>query len=79
MYIPYTQKIITDPNMTEVTGSYEKIRTWKERLFTRPWKPWKKYKTVITRKPSTMVYTYHNYMVMHPETARVIRDLKNIT
>ena len=37
-------KIVENIHLTEAE-SYEEVRSWKERLFTFPWKPLVKYKT----------------------------------
>ena len=42
-------------------------RTWKERLFTLPWRPLISQRLVIHREPSRKIFKLHDgSMVMHP-------------
>lgn len=60
-------QIIEDKNMLE----YETVsRTWKERLFTLPWRPFLKVKTIS--KPSKDIYQVGNTFVCHPFMKREI-------
>ncbi len=64
----------TDPEERTVT------RTWRERLLTRPWRPWERTKTVTVQVPSKTGYflDYGRTLVMHPETAKRLQEsLKN--
>lgn len=55
-------QIIEDKNLCE----YETVmRTWKERLFSLPWKPFTKYKT-ISKPNLTIYYLGNNALLMHP-------------
>jgi sporulation protein YlmC with PRC-barrel domain len=47
-----------------ITDTKEVKRTWKERLFTVPWRPLKKTKTVVV--PSDKVYMMGDIVVCHP-------------
>jgi len=44
-------EFITDASLVD-TVAYEEARTWKERLFSRPWKPFIKNKTMFKKVPS---------------------------
>ena len=52
-------------------------RGLKERLFTRPWKPFKKIKYVRKRIPSDKAIVRGNDLVMHPSLAKEL--IKGIT
>ena len=69
MILPFDVKIIADANLTEDGEPCEVSRTWKERLFTLPWKPLQKTKTVIPQVPSKQIYGFPDgRWVMHPDT-----------
>lgn len=46
-------------------------RTWKERLLTRPWRPWRATRWEVPKIPTMLVAG--NMLVIHPA---LIRDLK---
>lgn len=48
---------------------YQAQRTWKERLFSRPWRPWQKMKTCIRQVPSDHAFVDEasGRIYMHPE------------
>jgi predicted membrane-bound mannosyltransferase len=49
-------------------------RPWRERLFTRPWRPWQATKTVTVLVPSDQILrTPDNVLIMHPATADRLR------
>ena len=68
--------IIEDPNLLRFEDTLEK-RTWKERLFTLPWNPFKLNKTVIISLPSEEVYFVgergDRKIVCHPEMVEKIK------
>jgi hypothetical protein len=56
-------------NCVELTGkqlSREEKRTWKERMFTLPWHPWKATKTVYYPEAIPAMYRIGNKIVGHP-------------
>jgi hypothetical protein len=57
-------KVIENPGMLD-----EVCRSWRERLFSRPWKPWRRTKMV----PSHEVLIYGSMVVVHPEVGRELR------
>ena len=68
--------IIESLNCVELTGkqlSREEKRTWKERLFTLPWHPWKSIKTVYYPEAIPAIYRIGNQIVGHPA---IIAELK---
>jgi|TARA_A100001391_G_scaffold33224_3_gene17985 hypothetical protein len=67
-------RIVEDINLTE-TESYEKVRSWKERLFTFPWKPLQKVKVCHKVVPSKEVFVTDNMLVCHPFVAQELRKL----
>jgi hypothetical protein len=71
MIIPWETQIIVDESLTEAGEPLTVNRTWKERLFTLPWNPLRKTKTVIPQVPSTQIYGMPDgKWVMHPEMFR---------
>ena len=58
-----------------LTDQVERVvrRTWRERLFTWPWRPWTTTKIVTVTVPSGRVLQIGNSLVMHPETSRQLR------
>ena len=50
-------------------------RTWRERLFTRPWTPFTRHRTVIEIEPSWGIMRFANVFVLRPEIARIERDV----
>jgi hypothetical protein len=51
-------KIGTEPKIVN--------RTWKERLFSRPWKPWVKTKTIQVDVLGPVMYQVGNKFLVHP-------------
>jgi hypothetical protein len=54
-----------------LTISETRQRHWRERLFTRPWQPLKRW-TVI-QKPDPHVYRMERGFVAHPQTIATLR------
>jgi len=48
-------------------------RSWRERLFTRPWRPWIATKTISYRVPSECIYVMDDKIVCHPSVAEALR------
>ena len=63
-------KIIEDLNMVVPGEPFEKKRTIKERLFSLPWRPFKRTKTITLMVPSREIIFWENHLVMHP----VVKD-----
>lgn len=49
-------------------------RSWRERLFSWPWKPWVAEKTIVMQVPDKHVYIAGNNVYCHPVIARQIRE-----
>ena len=49
-------------------------RTWKERLFTLPWRPLLKYKVVTTPSPEIIYDHVNKRIYCHPHTAHQLRE-----
>ena len=63
----HSMKVITSLWLTESGTPYEQRRTLRERLFTRPWRPWVTTRTEVPQIPSTNVLQLTNgTIVMHP-------------
>ena len=44
-------------------------RTWRERLFTRPWRPWVSKRQVQTE----YAYIFRNHIILSPEASKTIK------
>jgi hypothetical protein len=78
--MPYTPpsfsgiKIIEDPNLTEPGEPYEVRRTWKERLLSLPWQPFRRMKTIVPQVPMKQVLLFKgNTFIAHPVVAAELR------
>ena len=67
--------------MEAVTSAYLTIsvnrrvkRTWKERLFEKPWHPMIKTKLVYSEIPDPKVYMIGNILYCHPATLKRLRQ-----
>lgn len=61
-------KVIENRLMVEDGEPYEVARTWKERLFTWPWQPFKIVNIIIPKVPLKEVWRLgDNTLVMHPD------------
>ena len=68
-------KVIENPYMVVDGEPYRVRRTWKDRLFTRPWRPLESTKMVTPKVPSDeiLVLKQHQTLVMHPEIAAKLK------
>jgi hypothetical protein len=67
-------RIIENPYLTEPGEPYEVKRTWRERIFSRPWNPMKTMKTIIPMVPKKeAIQLPDGSLVMHPEMAAELR------
>ncbi len=58
---------------------YQRRRSWRERLFTRPWRPWRATKWVVPKIPDPNIYVsniepWGKRIYAHPVTAQRIRE-----
>lgn len=68
-------RVIESVLLTEAGKPYEVRRPWRERLFSRPWRPLQATRTVTPQIPMQGGYQLANgTLVMHPETVRRIRE-----
>ncbi len=72
----YGIPIIEDPNMVD---AHSRVRTWRERLFSWPWRPWVKYLVWHTPKEDIYLVNLDGYgprkqFICHPEMTRRVRD-----
>lgn len=52
-------------------------RSWKERLFSRPWRPWQKTRKIPKYKPDPNLYTFNGKLIGHPDTIeKMVEKLK---
>ena len=59
-------RIIENPMLTVAGEPYTVKRTWKERLFSKPWRPTRATKTIVPQVPSREVVQYGRTLIMHP-------------
>jgi hypothetical protein len=59
------------------TVSEERLvkRSWKERLFTWPWRPWKSTKVVEVSVPDPNYYIVDDQVVGHPVTIAKLMEI----
>jgi hypothetical protein len=71
-------RVVTNANLVVEDGQEEVRRPWRERLFARPWRPFKATKIVTRFKPDPNLYVIGNRTVAcHPETAaRTEREIR---
>lgn len=68
-------RVIESEWLTEPGEPQQVRRTWRQRLCTRPWRPWKATCTVIPQVPYRgAMQLNHRTLVMHPQTLRTLRD-----
>lgn len=65
------QRFIASPLMTEAKTE-EVPRTWKERLFSWPWRPLKKVRYVTTQVPSRQIVRFEDTFFAHPALIKEI-------
>ena len=71
-------RVYENVNMTEPYGVEQVRRTWVERLFTLPWKPFKTTYTVTKYRPSTLVIVDDKLMCMFAHPTIVYQMSKQI-
>ena len=69
-------RIVENAILTEAGPNYLVNCTWRERLLSWPWRPWRKQRMATTRIPSKDVWVFESMgvMIMHPVVARALRD-----
>ena len=72
---PPPLRIIENSLLAVAGPTYEVRRTWRERLFSLPWRPSKATRAVTPWIPSPHAYALPDgSLVMHPTRAREVRD-----
>jgi len=69
---PMGLQLISDHKLT-VLGPPRK-RMWRERLFTRPWRPWVGWENTFV--PDPVVYKVGNKLIAHPAVIGELRRLR---
>lgn len=68
-------RIVESTSLARDGAPVEVQRTWRERLFSRPWTPWRSTKTVIPQIPmDDMINLGGGVFLMHPVTAQKLRQ-----
>ena len=64
---------------TEIVGKMPKYikRTWKERLFTLPWKSLKKYELIMVPEYKPCMYRMYDRIIYHPSFRGEMKGLLN--
>lgn len=66
-------RVITSEWLTQPGDPIEVRRTWRQRLFSRPWRPFQATYTVIPQVPYQGVVMLNNRtVVMHPQVAGLL-------
>lgn len=66
--------IIEDSNLLVLCEPVRVERSWKERLFSRPWRPHIDHKYEIQQTPDPDIYVHDGVMIAHPVTAKALRE-----
>ena len=70
-------RVIESVYLTEAGEPYQVRRSWKERLFSRPWKPLQRTRMVVPQVPMKGGYRLGNdTIVMHPDMIRQLRGTR---
>ena len=59
-------EVITSVWLTESGEPVQVRRSWRERLFSRPWRPLRRTRTFVPQVPSKHAYRMGDRIVMHP-------------
>lgn len=69
-------RIIENPMLEQDGVPYTVRRTWRQRLFSWPWRPWKPTYTITPRVPYQGVLRIDDTtLVMHPQTLQQMRQI----
>lgn len=69
-------RVIESPYLTQPGTPYTVRRTWRERLFSRPWRPLVVTRTVVPQVPYDGVVKLNEHtLVMHPEMFRKLKTM----
>lgn len=66
-------KIVESADLVAEGKPYLVERTWREKLLTKPWRPWVLTKVVIPMVPDDHVYKVEGTLLMHPVIAAQLR------
>jgi hypothetical protein len=71
----YEHTLIVESDVCVVDGEpYNRVRPWRERLFSRPWRPLKKTVRVVPKVPLDGGYQMGDFLLVHPVTMQRIRE-----
>lgn len=73
----YNQLARLKPQEPHLTITKTRRRTWRQRLFTKPWQPWRK--NDILTAPDLNVYVTDSAIVCHPVVAAELKPNYNQT
>lgn len=66
--------VTLSPWLTKAGPPQQIRRTWRERLFSRPWRPLQATYTVVPQVPSDQILQTPDGLVMHPEMWRKLSE-----
>lgn len=66
-------RLIGDRDMADRVIDYVP-RGWRERLFSRPWRPWRRLRVVITYVPQRRYIRIGDMVIMHPALIEEIKQ-----
>ena len=74
--LAFDRQIIENKNMTIADGTIIIKRSWRERIFSRPWRPLQRTREIIRFIPDPHIYLIRgkNMIVAHPTTAIKLRQ-----
>lgn len=79
-YYEEGMRVIESVYLIEDGEPYEVRRPWRERLFSRPWRPMQATRLVVPKVPYRGAFKLTDKtLVMHPETLRQLRKALPLT
>lgn len=78
-HLPMTLKLVESVFAIEQDGTRPETvrRSWKERLFTRPWRPWVSTKTIQVPNYKPAIFRAGNVVYYHPSMKNVLMKPRN--
>jgi len=67
-------QVIESPYCVTDGDPYSVVRSWRERLLTRPWRPWERTRMVTPKVPTS--YMVSGTLFAHPAIVAELRRLK---
>lgn len=71
-------KVVESVYLTEPGEPMSIPRTWKERLWSWPWRPWQATRIIIPQVPQRGGTIIGDTIYMHPATVQQVRELREL-